>query len=157
MEMSDPKAIEGKKISTYVPEEGLIKPQHRGITEMQEALKKDWAVEKFFRHESALANLRERLTGVPEYLKAAPQETVAPKASDVQIGGTHYRDKKVQPWDAMEAWMSPEQFAGFLRGNAIKYLARSDDKGDTLTDIRKCIHYAQKLVELLENESAKTD
>lgn len=41
-------------------------------------------------------------------------------AEDTQIGGTHYATKKVQPWHAMEAWMTRDQFAGFLRGNAIK-------------------------------------
>jgi hypothetical protein len=37
--------------------------------------------------------------------------------SHVQIGGDHYQ-KVIQPWDAMEAWMSREQFIGYLRGNA---------------------------------------
>jgi len=40
-------------------------------------------------------------------------------ARDSQVGGTHYADKPIQPWDAMRAWMTHEQFEGFLRGNAI--------------------------------------
>jgi len=32
-----------------------------------------------------------------------------------QIGGGHYVNKSVQPWDAMEAWMTEEQFKGFLK------------------------------------------
>lgn len=71
------------------------------------------------------------------------------KASDMQIGGTHYTSKKVQPWEAMEAWMTPEQFAGFLRGNAIKYLARCDDKGG-IEDLKKARHYLDKLIEINE-------
>ena len=71
------------------------------------------------------------------------------KASDMQIGGTHYTSKKVQPWEAMEAWMTPEQFAGFLRGNAIKYLARCDDKGG-VEDLKKARHYLDKLIEINE-------
>ena len=42
------------------------------------------------------------------------------EAADTQIGGTHYTSKNVQPWHAMEAWMTRDQFAVFLRGNAIK-------------------------------------
>lgn len=49
-------------------------------------------------------------------------------ASARQVGGDHYQTMAVQPWDAMHAWLSPEQFRGFLRGNAIKYLARADNK-----------------------------
>lgn len=64
----------------------------------------------------------------------------------IQIGGTHYVSKTVQPWDAMQAWMTPEQFVGFLRGNAIKYLARCDDKGG-VDDLKKARHYIDKLIE----------
>jgi hypothetical protein len=66
-----------------------------------------------------------------------------------QVGGDHYRSKAIQPWDAMECWMSPEQFKGFLRGNAIKYLARCDDKGG-MEDIKKAEHYLAKLTEVAQ-------
>jgi len=69
------------------------------------------------------------------------------KADDLQIGGDHYKNMGVQPWVAMESWMTPEQFAGFLRGNAIKYLARCDAKGG-IDDIKKARHYIDKLVEV---------
>jgi hypothetical protein len=64
-----------------------------------------------------------------------------------QVGGSHYKNMAVQPWVAMESWMTPEQFTGFLRGNAIKYLARCDVKGG-LDDIKKARHYIDKLVEV---------
>lgn len=65
--------------------------------------------------------------------------------NDEQIGGDHYKSKTVQPWDAMEAWLTPEQFKGFLRGNIIKYLARYDDKGG-VEDLKKARHYLDKLI-----------
>lgn len=68
-------------------------------------------------------------------------------ANQTQIGGTHYASKKIQPWDAMEAWMTRAEFAGFLRGNAIKYLARCNDKGG-VQDLLKARHYIDKLIEL---------
>lgn len=67
-------------------------------------------------------------------------------AQDTQIGGDHYRTKAVQPWDAMRAWMTPEQFEGFLRGNVIKYVARYPEKGGC-EDLRKAAHYLQALIE----------
>lgn len=70
-------------------------------------------------------------------------------ARENQVGGTHYTSKKVQPWDAMEAWMNEAQFSGFLRGNAIKYLARCDDKGG-VEDLKKARHYLDKLIEFHE-------
>jgi len=74
-----------------------------------------------------------------------------PKASadDRQVGGSHYKDMQVQPWTAMQAWMSREEFLGFLRGNIIKYAARSAKKGG-IEDLKKLLHYAQKYVEVAE-------
>lgn len=64
-----------------------------------------------------------------------------------QVGGDHYKSKTVQPWEAMEAWMTGEEFAGYLRGNCLKYLARYRDKGG-LYDLLKCQHYLDKLIEM---------
>lgn len=66
--------------------------------------------------------------------------------NDVQVGGDHYQKLAIQPWTAMAAWMTAEQFQGFLRGNAIKYLARCDDKGG-VEDLKKARHYLDKLIE----------
>ncbi len=71
-----------------------------------------------------------------------------PLGNGGQVGGTHYQSLKVEPWDAMEAWMTPEQFEGYLLGSAIKYLSRynaeADGKGGKL-DIGKAIHFLEKL------------
>jgi hypothetical protein len=68
-------------------------------------------------------------------------------ADDMQVGGEHYRTKDIQPWTAMQAWMTPEQFKGFLWGNVIKYIARWQDKGG-VEDLRKARHYMDKLIEV---------
>jgi hypothetical protein len=68
-------------------------------------------------------------------------------ANDMQVGGEHYQSKTIQPWDAMESWMTKEQFKGFLWGNVIKYVARWQDKGG-LEDLRKARHYMDKLIEV---------
>lgn len=70
-------------------------------------------------------------------------------ARDRQVGGDHYARQQVQPWDAMEAWMPREQFIGFLRGNAIKYLARAGSKDPAPQDYAKARHYLDKLLEVL--------
>lgn len=79
------------------------------------------------------------------------------KANDYMHGGTHYKQLGVEPWDAMEAWMTPEQFQGFLLGSAIGYLARFNTIGNPakggVTDIKKAAHYLQKLIELQETQT----
>ena len=69
-------------------------------------------------------------------------------ADDEQIGGHHYLSKSVQPWEAMESWMSEEAFKGFIWGNVIKYIARWEDKGGK-QDLEKARHYLDKLLEIV--------
>lgn len=66
-----------------------------------------------------------------------------------QIGGTHYVEMRLQPWDVIDSWSLPEQ-VGFYRGNALKYLMRLERKGDSLEDAKKAQHYCEKLVAALE-------
>jgi len=66
---------------------------------------------------------------------------------DHQVCGAHYVSKEVQPWDAMESWMTEEQYKGFMLGNVIKYVARFQDKGGRY-DLQKAQHYLDKCLEL---------
>ena len=47
----------------------------------------------------------------------------------------------------MRAWLTPEEFRGYMKGTAIAYLARDQDKGGDL-DVKKAAHTLQGLVEL---------
>ena len=70
--------------------------------------------------------------------------------NDRQVDGTHYVALAIQPWEAMAAWMTPEEFRGYLLGNAIKYLARRKPGVPRRTDLQKAAHYLEKLIELTE-------
>ena len=72
-------------------------------------------------------------------------------ARENQVGGSHYSSMKVQPWDALDAWMTPEELRGYHKGVVIAYLAREKQKGGD-QDIRKAAHHLQKLVELLDKQ-----
>lgn len=52
--------------------------------------------------------------------------------------------------DAIEDSMTREQFVGFLRGNAMKYLWRYDKKGKALEDLQKAMWYLERLTFLYE-------
>jgi len=79
-------------------------------------------------------------------------------ADQVQFGGDHYKTMAVQPWAAMEAWMTPEQFKGYLLGSAIAYLARFNTNGVAgkggAVDVQKAGHYLLKLGEVIAREEA---
>lgn len=69
------------------------------------------------------------------------------RADDTQIGGSHYKDMAVQPWEVMEQVLTSEEFEGFLKGNIIKYAMRQGKKADS-DDANKALHYLQKLKEV---------
>ena len=63
-------------------------------------------------------------------------------ANEVQVAGSHYKHKTIQPWDYIAA-----NALGYFEGNVIKYVSRWRDKGG-VDDLRKARHYLDKLIEL---------
>lgn len=81
-----------------------------------------------------------------------PNVAEALSALDVQEGGDHYKKLGAyQPREVLRRWLTPEEFKGYMKGTAIAYLAREQDKGGML-DIRKAGYTLQGLVELLKSE-----
>lgn len=79
----------------------------------------------------------------------------AMKASETQVGGTHYKDMgEFQPWDVLQHWLTPEEYRGYQKGVVIAYLARERGKGGD-QDIRKAAHHLNKLVEVLDAAEAR--
>ena len=63
-------------------------------------------------------------------------------ALDIQIGGSHYRNKGIQPIELIVALN-----LNFIEGNIVKYITRYKEKNG-VQDIMKCIHYSQLAIEL---------
>tara|TARA_R100000963_G_C4625869_1_gene92145 strand:+ start:758 stop:1057 length:300 start_codon:yes stop_codon:yes gene_type:complete len=63
-------------------------------------------------------------------------------AFDRQVGGDHYRDMAIQPFEFIE-----RNGLSFGVGNVIKYLCRYKAK-DGIEDLRKAKHYIDLLIDL---------
>jgi hypothetical protein len=72
-------------------------------------------------------------------------------ALDEQIGGSHYKDFKIQPVEFIH-----RNGIDFLSGNVIKYVCRWKSKGG-LNDLEKAKHYIELLIELSTNKSYEVD
>ncbi len=71
-----------------------------------------------------------------------------PQSADaVQVGGNHYKNMAVQPWEVMQSMLTYNEFIGFLKGNMIKYAMRQGLKDPH--DAEKFRHYRQKYLETL--------
>ena len=69
-------------------------------------------------------------------------------ALDKQVGGAHYKDRKIQPVEFIHA-----NALGYFEGNVVKYVSRWRDKGG-IQDLQKARHYLDKLLEV---ENRKLD
>ena len=63
-------------------------------------------------------------------------------ALDIQIGGSHYCNKGIQPIELIVALN-----LNFIEGNIVKYITRYKEKNG-IQDLMKCIHYSQLAIEL---------
>jgi hypothetical protein len=62
-------------------------------------------------------------------------------SKDIQIGGSHYKDLKIQPID----YILGNQL-GFCEANVVKYVSRWQAKGG-IDDLRKAKHYIDFLID----------
>lgn len=83
-------------------------------------------------------------------LDVLPVPLATPSALDTQHGGDHYKGLgDYQPWQVLKAWLSEEEFRGYMKGTAIAYLAREAAKGGDL-DVSKATHTLQAFLEMKE-------
>ena len=59
-----------------------------------------------------------------------------------QVGGSHYKDKAIQPIEYIHA-----NKMGFCEGNVVKYITRWKEKNG-VADLEKAKHYLDKLLEI---------
>ena len=57
----------------------------------------------------------------------------------------HYNQGSIECIDALESMYTPEEFAGFLRCNIVKYFWRANHKGTPEQDIAKADWYSNRL------------
>jgi hypothetical protein len=65
---------------------------------------------------------------------------------DIQIGGSHYKDMKIQPIDYIV-----ENEIPYREANIIKYVSRHKAKNG-IEDLRKARHYLDMLIESMVEE-----
>lgn len=67
---------------------------------------------------------------------------------------THYDAGGIETLEIIRAKLTPEQYEGYLLGNALKYLCRAGHKGSKVDDLRKAANYTAWLAEM-EQPSAQ--
>ena len=64
--------------------------------------------------------------------------------SDMVNAPRHYKAGGIEAIDYIQAKLSPEEFAGYCRGNMLKYISRVGLKDDAAQDMRKALWYGER-------------
>lgn len=64
--------------------------------------------------------------------------------ADMVNSPPHYKTGGIEAIDYIEAKLSPEEFAGYCRGNVLKYISRAGHKDATAQEIGKAIWYLER-------------
>ena len=68
---------------------------------------------------------------------------------DVVNNPNHYNNGSIECIEGIQASMSTEEFAGYLKGNCMKYLWRYNYKGKPVQDLQKAQWYLAELIKEL--------
>ena len=60
------------------------------------------------------------------------------------VNPDHYKAGGIETIDYLQAKLSPAEFAGYCRGNAMKYISRAGRKDDVVQEVRKAIWYLER-------------
>jgi hypothetical protein len=66
--------------------------------------------------------------------------------SDPVNSPSHYTDGGIETIDYLKAKLTQDEFAGYLRGNILKYVSRAGKKDDVAQDLKKAQWYLNKLI-----------
>lgn len=78
---------------------------------------------------------------------------VADVISDAVNSPSHYKSGGIEAIEGIEASMEPEAFAGYLKGNIMKYMWRYERKGKPIEDLKKARWYLDRLIGLRERKA----
>ena len=59
---------------------------------------------------------------------------------------SHYKSGGIEAIEGIEASMGPEAYAGYLKGNIMKYMWRYERKGEPIEDLKKAQWYLGRLI-----------
>lgn len=87
---------------------------------------------------------------VASELEMAPTEPAPAPQDDPVNHPSHYTQGGIECLDAIKASMSPEEYAGMLKGQVLKYVWRYRLKGQPAQDLKKAQFYLGRLIEEVE-------
>lgn len=58
----------------------------------------------------------------------------------------HFKSGGIEDIEIIRAKLSPTEFAGYLKGNVLRYMTRAGKKGSQLVDLKSAYYYLGELI-----------
>ena len=81
-------------------------------------------------------------------MKETNSTSSSKETNDPVNSPSHYNMLNIEAINLIEMSMTEDDFLGYLKGNALKYITRHRRKGDGAKDIHKAIHYLEMILEV---------
>jgi len=78
-------------------------------------------------------------------MKETNSTSSSKETNDLVNSPSHYNMLNIEAINLIEMSMTEDDFLGYLKGNALKYIIRYKHKGNPEQDISKAIWYLEKL------------
>lgn len=98
--------------------------------------------EAFMRYKEARDALNAGVVNGEDVVFGVAEDAVV----DVVNNPPHYKTGGVEAIEGIEASMAPEAYAGYLKGNILKYMWRYERKGKPIEDLKKARWYLDRLI-----------
>lgn len=102
--------------------------------------------EAFMRYKEARDALNHGVVGGEDVVVGVAEDAVV----DVVNSPPHYKAGGIEAIEGIEASMAPEAYAGYLKGNILKYMWRYERKGKPIEDLKKARWYLDRLIQKVE-------
>ena len=79
------------------------------------------------------------------------EELIALKGIDLVNQPPHYTSGEIEYIEAMKSMLTADEFKGFCKGNAVKYIWREDHKGSNVQDLEKAVVYLNWAIDHLKD------
>lgn len=110
----------------------------QGLENIRKAAKKRWAKQRAVKGDGLSSDQHDVVVSVE-----TPDASSFRKggANSRQVGGSHYKGRKIEPWDFAIA-----NDLDFMQGSVVRYVVRYRDKNG-IEDLRKAQHCLEKMIE----------
>lgn len=125
-------------------------------SESEEKSNKKGLNKPLYESNESFNNVMEHYVKTVEELKIPSMKEIKERKPEMVNHPDHYQGNGLEVIEVLKAFLTPEQFLGFVLANMLKYLLRMGKKDEMLQELEKTLWYGHYLKEFLNEQKKET-